>query len=98
MILGADLGTCVTSMLASIGTILPAKRVAWGHFLFNMFSIMIVLPFWQHFLWLITATSSYFPQQVANAHMLYNLLGVIVFLPLVDKFAYLLEYIIKAKK
>lgn len=98
MILGADLGTCVTSMLASIGTILPAKRVAWGHFLFNMFSIMIVLPFWQHFLWLITATSSHFPQQVANAHMLYNLLGVLVFLPLVDKFAYLLEYIIKAKK
>jgi phosphate:Na+ symporter len=97
MILGADLGTCVTSMLASLGTILPARRVAWGHLFFNMVSILIVLPFWRHFLWLINATSPDFPRQVANAHMVYNLLGVVVFLPLVDKFAYILEYIIKEK-
>lgn len=98
MILGADLGTCVTSMLASLGTILPARRVAWGHLFFNMVSIMMVLPFWRYFLWLVSVTSQDFPQQVANAHMVYNLLGVIVFLPLVDKFASLLEYIIKGKK
>ncbi|NMB41327.1 MAG: Na/Pi cotransporter family protein [Firmicutes bacterium] len=97
MILGADLGTCITAMLASLGTILPAKRVAWGHLIFNTITILVVLPFWRHFLWLITATSPYFSQQVANAHMLYNVLGVIVFLPFVDKFASMLEYIIKGK-
>lgn len=97
MILGADLGTCVTSLLASLGTVLPAKRVAFGHLFFNILSIMMVLPFWPYFLGLITLTSSDFPQQVANAHLLYNLIGVIVFLPLVDKFASFLEYIIKDK-
>ncbi|RJX24683.1 MAG: Na/Pi cotransporter family protein [Dethiobacter sp.] len=97
MILGADLGTCVTSMLASLGTILPARQVAWGHLFFNMASLMIVLPFWRHFLSLISLTSPEISRQVANAHTIYNLLGVIVFLPLVDKFAYMLEYVIKGK-
>lgn len=98
IILGADLGTCVTSMLASWGTILPARRVAWGHLFFNLASILIVLPFWQHFIWLISLTADNFARQVANAHAVYNLVGVIVFLPLVDKYASLLEDIIKGKK
>ena len=95
MILGADLGTCITSMLASFGTILPARQVAWGHLIFNFVSIIIVIPFWKHFINFITITSNDFPQQVANSHAFYNLVGVIVFLPLIDKFANVLEYIIK---
>lgn len=95
VILGADLGTCVTSMLAALGTILPAKRVAWGHLFFNIASILIIVPFWQHFLWLIRVTSSDLPRQVANAHALYNLVGAIVLLPVVDKFASLLENMFK---
>lgn len=97
MILGADLGTCVTAMVASLGTVLAARRLAWGHLIFNTISLLIVLPFWRQFLWIVTATSPDFSQQVANAHMLYNLFGVIVFLPLIDKFAIILEYIIKGK-
>ncbi len=95
MILGADLGTCVTSLVAALGTILPARQVAWGHLFFNIASLLIIIPFWHHFLWLIGVTSHELPRQVANAHTLYNLAGAIVLLPVVDKFAYLLEYIIK---
>ena len=94
IILGADMGTCITAMLASYGTILPARQVAWGHLFFNLTSILIVLPFWQYLLWFISITADDFARQVANAHALYNLVGVIVFLPLVDKYASLLEYII----
>ena len=94
IILGADLGTCITAMLASYGTILPARQVAWGHLFFNLTSILIVLPFWHYLLWFISITADDFARQVANAHALYNLVGVIVFLPLVDKYASLLEYII----
>lgn len=92
MILGADLGTCVTSLVASTGTILPAKRVAWGHFAFNLFSILLVLPFWSGFVLLVSYTSAHFPQQVANAHAIYNLLGAALFLPVVDKIAKMLQY------
>lgn len=95
IILGADLGTCVTSLVASIGTVLPARRVAWGHFIFNAVSIFLILPFWDVFLWLIRNTSSDFSRQVANAHLIYNFIGVLVFLPIVDIYAKLLEYIIK---
>ncbi|MDO9536353.1 MAG: Na/Pi symporter [Bacillota bacterium] len=97
MILGADLGTCITSMLASLGTILPARQVAWGHLFFNFASIIIIIPFWKYFIYLISITSADFPRQVANSHAFYNLVGVIVFLPLIDKYANILEYIIKDK-
>jgi phosphate:Na+ symporter len=97
MILGADLGTCITSMLASLGTILPARQVAWGHLFFNFASILILIPFWKHFIYLISVTSGDFARQVANSHAIYNLVGVIVFLPLVDKYANILEYMIRDK-
>ncbi len=98
IILGADLGTCITAMIASYGTILPARQVAWGHLFFNIASLLILLPFWQYFLWLISITAEDFARQVANAHAIYNLVGVIVFIPLVDKYASLLEYIITGTK
>lgn len=91
MVLGADLGTCITALLASLGTIWAARCVALGHMLFNMFSILLVIPFWSLFLWLISLTASELPGQIANAHFIYNLAGVLFFLPFLDKLADLLE-------
>ena len=87
VILGADLGTCVTSLLASIGTVLPAKRVAFGHVLFNFLSILLVLPLWPYFISAVELTAGEAGRQVANGHLLYNLLGAVVLLPLVDLYA-----------
>jgi phosphate:Na+ symporter len=98
IMMGADLGTCLTSLLASIGTALPAKQVAWGHLLLNLFCLLIVLPFWKHFVWLIQLTSIDCSRQVANAHALYNILGALVMLPLVDILATTLQVIVKNKK
>lgn len=84
VVLGADLGTCFTSLLASIGTALPAKRLALGHIAFNFFSIMLVLPLWPYFISFIDFIAVDPGRQVANAHFFYNLLGAIVLLPLVD--------------
>lgn len=93
IVVGADLGTCLTSLLASVGTIPPAKRVAWGHFIFNLSSIFLVILFWNAFLWIVEMTAKDISRQVANAHTLYNLLGVVLFLPLVDKYAIILQNI-----
>lgn len=95
---GADLGTCLTSLLASIGTILPAKRVAWGHVFFNLSSIFLVVLFWDPFLLITEMTSGDMARQVANSHFLYNLFGVVFFLPLVDKYAIVLQYIVTGEK
>ncbi len=87
VILGADLGTCVTSLLASIGTVLPARRLAFGHVLFNLLSILLVLPLWPYFISAVELTAGELGRQVANAHFLYNLMGAVVLLPLVDLYA-----------
>ena len=84
VIIGADLGTCVTSLLASIGTVLPARQLAFGHVIFNSLSILLVLPLWPYFISLIELTATEPGRLVANAHLLYNLLGALILLPLVD--------------
>jgi phosphate:Na+ symporter len=93
IVVGADLGTCLTALLASIGTIPSAKRVALGHLFFNLTSIFLVVLFWKPFLRAAEITSSDIARQVANSHALYNLLGAAVFLPLVDKYAIILQNI-----
>jgi len=45
IILGCNIGTCITAFIASIGTSLPAQRVAVAHYLFNITGTMIFLPF-----------------------------------------------------
>ena len=45
MIFGANIGTCITAGLASIGTIRGAKRVAIAHVLFNIGGVLIFIWF-----------------------------------------------------
>ncbi len=98
VIMGADLGTCVTSLIASIGTSISARRLAFGHLFFNMITILVVVPFWGFFLELVAMTSADFARQVANAHFFYNMVGVVVMLPLVDSYASLLQNTILDRK
>ena len=79
IVVGADLGTCLTALLASIGTIPSAKRVALGHLFFNLCSIVLVILFWKSFLWITEMTSEDISRQVANSHTFYNLLGARLF-------------------
>ncbi len=97
VILGADLGTCLTSLLASIGTVLPAQRLALGHVLFNSLSILLVLPLWPYFIFIVELTSTDPGRQVANAHLFYNILGAVILLPLVDLYVNLFQGKIKKK-
>lgn len=43
--LGADIGTCITALLAAIGKTRDAIRAALGHVLFNVLGVLIWLPF-----------------------------------------------------
>lgn len=43
-ILGANLGTTLTALTASLGKSEAAISIAFAHFLFNIFSVLIVLP------------------------------------------------------
>lgn len=91
VLIGADLGTCVTALVASLGMGCTARAAAWSHLLFNLISLFLALLFFPQLLWLASVTATALPRQLANFHTLYNLLGAIVLLPLSPLIARLLQ-------
>jgi len=91
ILIGADLGTCTTALMASLGMGRTARSAAWSHFIFNLVSLLLALIFFQSLLRLAAATSDALPRQLANFHTLYNLLGVLILLPLSSLLARLFE-------
>ena len=45
IILGANIGTCSTALMASLRSPAEARRVAWAHVLFKVFGVLLFLPF-----------------------------------------------------
>jgi len=92
ILLGDNIGTCITALLASIGANTSAKRTAAAHTLFNVFGtilILILLPLYEKII-LLTATD--ISHQIANAHTLFNVINTIIFFPLTN---FLIKVVIK---
>ncbi len=90
IVLGCEVGTCITVALASIGTTISARRSALIHIIFNVVGAMVVfsiLPFYTNFVqWVTGLLSSGTPaveREIANAHTIFNICNTIVFLPFV---------------
>ena len=98
LILGCNIGTCVTTLLASIGTNISARRAAIAHIVFNVGGVVIFLPFLDFFRNLVAHTSGEIPRQIANAHTLFNVINTIIFLPFVRVYANLLTKVVKGKE
>ncbi len=94
IILGANIGTCVTVMLASIGANITARRTAVAHLLFNVIGTVIFLVILKPFTRLVTITSSSTIRQCANAHTLFNVTNALIFLPFAGLYARLIEKIV----
>jgi phosphate:Na+ symporter len=91
IMVGADVGTCVTSLLAGLGAGTAARRAALSHLLFNLISVLLVLPFFAGFVALAAASSGELPRQLANAHTLYNLGGAVLLMLWLKPFARAVE-------
>ncbi len=83
IILGDNIGTCITAVLASLGASRNARRAALAHTLFNVFGTLIILPVLHYYCRLIMLTSAEPMRQVANAHTLFNVTFGLLFLPLI---------------
>ncbi|MFZ8921284.1 MAG: Na/Pi cotransporter family protein, partial [bacterium] len=101
LILGANVGTCVTAGLSVIGRSTEAKRVAGAHVFFNLGGAILVLPF----LGLIAnvigpgnAESADLTRAIANAHTFFNIGMAILFLPFLTFIANFLTKIISQEK
>ncbi len=98
LILGANVGTCITAGLASIGTIRDAKRVAIAHVLFNIGGVLIFIWFIPYLADFVRTLSSDTPRQIANAHTIFNITVGIVFLPFTTLLAKLVYKILPDKE
>ena len=98
LILGSNIGTCATALLASIGATKPAKQVAVAHVFFNIIGAFIFLPFLSSFEALIRLTSKDLLRQIANAHTLFNVMGTILFFPFVNQFAQLINVLVRGEE
>lgn len=101
VILGANIGTCITAGLASIGTTREAKRVALAHVLFKIAGVLLFIFWIPAFAGIVEELalkfSSDIARQIANAHALFNISLGIVFIPFTSFFARLILNILPDK-
>ena len=88
ILLGDNIGTTITAMLAAIGQGRDAKRVAAAHAIFNLSGAAVCCALLQPFAALVRLCSpagtecAMIARQIANAHTLFNVLCALVWLPL----------------
>lgn len=85
VMLGAELGTCSDTLLATINSSRQALKAGMFHLLFNFTTICVGLLLFDPFYNLVEVISGHqdIDRQIANAHMLFNICGVLYFLPFV---------------
>lgn len=81
LILGANVGTCVTALLAGLNASREAKRIAIAHVLFNVAGVLLFCFWIPTFSAWMAETADNIPRQIANAHTFFNIIATVVFIP-----------------
>jgi phosphate:Na+ symporter len=107
---GANIGTCVTALLASIGKPREALRAAAVHVLFNILGVLVWLGFIAHLANFVSWFSPSHPElmgterlaaetprQIANAHTIFNIANTFIFIGFAGQFARFVEWLVPDK-
>lgn len=80
---GDNIGTCVTSLLSTIGASRNSKRTALMHLCFNVIgTILFIVVLSRPIIRIVeNVDPTNVPRQIANAHTLFNLVNVVILLP-----------------
>ena len=106
--LGANIGTCVTALLAALGKPVEAVRASVVHVSFNIVGVLIWLPFLSILSDVAIAVSpaaadgldgkeklaDEVPRQIANANTMFNVINTLVFIGFTTWFARLAEKLV----
>lgn len=102
VILGTNIGTCVTAMLASLGASTNAKRTAVIHLLFNVIGTtiftIIIWVFSDGVVWLFGKMSSNAQMQVALFHVFFNVLTTLMLVPFIKPLTLLATALVKERR
>ncbi|MBP1692288.1 MAG: phosphate:Na+ symporter [Chloroflexi bacterium] len=94
IILGANIGSCITGLIASVRLSRAARQASVAQILINVFGVLLFLPFITPYADLIRLTSSELPRQIANAHTIFNVAVSALVFPFVKQIAHLSEWLI----
>ncbi|WP_077621462.1 Na/Pi symporter [Sediminibacillus massiliensis] len=86
ILLGANIGTCVTGILASLGADRNAKMTAMAHVWFNVFSVLLFVPFINGLSSLAQFLADTPVKQLAHISVLFNIAAVLLILPFIHSF------------
>ncbi len=95
IVLGQNIGTCVTALIASVGTNKNAKRAAMAHLYFNIIGVVLAVALFYggnaifQFDFLQNTVT---PSQIAIIHSVFNIFSTLVMLPFtkqLEKLAYM---------
>jgi len=90
-LLGANIGSTTTTLIASARMGLHSRRAAVAHFIFNLGGVLLILPFLAPFTAFVVSIGGTEAQMVANAHLAFNLITAGVFLLIIGRFGQLVE-------
>ena len=104
---GANIGTCVTALLASIGKPREAVRAAVVHVVFNVAGVLLWVWFIPYLAQLVTLLSPAYPKlegtarvaaetprQIANAHTIFNVANTFIFIGFTSQLARFVEWLV----
>jgi phosphate:Na+ symporter len=100
LVLGENIGTTITAILASMGGTIAAKRAARAHACFNIFGVMVMLCILPYYFDIVNAliphdarfvaadgSRPYVAQHIALAHTLFNVTATLMFIPFINQLA-----------
>lgn len=100
LMLGAEVGTCADTLVATLGRDRPAVRTGVFHLLFNLVCAGVGILFASHLATIAQWISQLFgagdniARQIANAQLIFNVLGVIIAIAFLPWIAHALERLI----
>ena len=101
IIMGQNIGTCVTALLSSVGASKNAKRAAFIHLYFNLIGtllFMAVFYFINRFVNFAFLSNTAGAAGIAGIHSLFNIGCAIVLFPFADKLVDLATFTVKNQK
>jgi phosphate:Na+ symporter len=99
LVIGADLGTSVTSILGTINANAIRKKTGWSQFYINVITTVLTIILFKPIFFLISKAGIHDPiVAVVTFHSSFNLLGIIFILPFINKFSELIDKYITTER
>lgn len=104
IVLGSNIGTCVTALIACIGASTNSKRTAFVHFSFNVIGTVAFTSFlWPTSGWFASLLATSFGAtnyrlQIAMFHVIFNVITTVLLIPFIKQLVSLATAVIKDKK